>query len=284
MHQIQRKLVHLIPASVSYAKREVERTKRYAHSTVIAVNQQKGKYMKVGIRAAVAATVAAALMLTACGTDSKESGPAGEGSGGDAAALVQQSADAMKQVTGLHLELTAEGKVPNLKVSKVVGDISTKPAPVATGSANVEVSRDNTVDAKLIFVDGHLYSDVAEPGVWTDYGEGSAALYNPTRLLDPNMGVANLLSNLKDTKNEGTEDVDGVKATKVTGTSTSKDVLVLAGSNVAPEKSVDLPVTVWIANDDPHRLLKAQMNATDDATVTLTLSDFNKQVTATKPV
>ncbi len=272
-------------ASVSYAKREVERTKRYAHSTVIAVNQQKGKYMKVGIRAAVAATVAAALMLTACGTDSKESSPAGEGSGGgDAAALVQQSADAMKQVTGLHLELTAEGKVPNLKVSKVVGDISTKPAPVATGSANVEVSRDNTVDAKLIFVDGHLYSDVAEPGVWTDYGEGSAALYNPTRLLDPNMGLANLLSNLKDTKNEGTEDIDGVKATKVTGTSTSKDVLVLAGSNVAPEKSVDLPVTVWIANDDPHRLLKAQMNATDDATVTLTLSDFNKQVTATKPV
>ncbi|WP_396910364.1 LppX_LprAFG lipoprotein [Mycolicibacterium sp.] len=242
--------------------------------------------MKVGIRAAVAATVAAALMLTACGTDSKtDSTSAGNGTegGGDAAALVQQSADAMKQVTGFHLELTAEGKVPNLKVTKVVGDVSNKPAPVATGTATIQMGHDKTQDAQIVFVDGHLYSDVAEPGKWTDYGEGSS-IYNPTVLLDGGKGLATLLSNLKDAKNEGTETINGVEATKVSATSTSKDVLVLAGSNMAPEKSVDLPTTVWIANDGSHHLLKAQMSAPQDSTVTLTLSDFNKEVTATKPV
>lgn len=245
--------------------------------------------MKVGLRAAVAATVAATLLLVGCSPGNKNESTSNNGgtsasaSNQDASALVKQAADAMKQVTGFHLVLTADGKVPNLKVGKVEGDVSNSPAPVATGTATIGMGQDNpSAEAKIIYVDGHLYSDVAEPGKFTDYGNGSS-IYNPTVLLDPGKGLGTLLSNLTDPKIDGTETVDGVATTKVSATSSTKDVLVLAGSKMAPEKSNPLPVTLWIANDT-HRLIKAQLTAAPDATVTLNLSDFNKQVTATKPV
>lgn len=235
--------------------------------------------MKFRVRAVLAATIAVGLGLTGCspGSDS------GTESGVDAATLVSQSAEAMKQVTGFHFELNASGKVPNLKVTKVVGDVSNKPAPVATGTATVSMGG-QTVDAKIVYVDGHLYSDVAEPGgTFTDYGDGTS-IYNATVLIDPQKGLGTLLANLKDPKVEGTEDVNGVKTTKISGTSSSKDILVLAGSRMPPEKDTSLPTTVWIADDDPHHLVKAELTPAPETSVTLTLSEFNKQVNATKPV
>lgn len=244
--------------------------------------------MKVGLRVAVAATVAATVLLVGCSPGNKNDstsnpGTSASASNEDASALVKQSADAMKEVTGFHLILTAEGKVPNLKVTKVEGDVSNQPAPVATGTATINMGQDNPpAEAKIVYVDEHLYSDVAEPGKFTDYGNGSS-IYNPTVLLDPGKGLSTLLTNLKDPKVEGTENVDGVDTTKVSAQSSTKDILVLAGSKMAPEKSTPLPVTLWIDNAT-HRIIKAELTAAENATVTLNLSDFNKQVTATKPV
>ena len=49
----------------------------------------------------------------------------------------------------------------------------------------------------------------------------------------PNKGLANLLSNLKNPTVAGTEQVNGVATTKITGTSSSDDIATLAGA--APE-------------------------------------------------
>ena len=40
---------------------------------------------------------------------------------------------------------------------------------------------------------------------------------------------------------------------------------------------------VWIADGDPHYVVRAQIAPTDDAKLTMTFSEFGKQVTATKP-
>jgi lipoprotein LprA len=42
-------------------------------------------------------------------------------------------------------------------------------------------------------------------------------------------------------------------------------------------------MTVWIADSDPHYLVQAQIDPTPDTKLVMTLSDFGKQVTATKP-
>ena len=48
--------------------------------------------------------------------------------------------------------------------------------------------------------------------------------------------------------------------------------------------SIRLSQPVWIANDDTHHLVKAELTPVPDATVTLVLSDFNKHIDVTKPV
>ncbi|KAA0093663.1 LppX_LprAFG lipoprotein [Mycolicibacterium sp. P1-18] len=243
--------------------------------------------MKFRLGVGLVAAVAAAALFTGC--SSEPSSPGGSGATGgsdggqDAAALVQQSADAMKGVKSLHFVLAAEGKVPNLKVSKVEADVTNTPTPQGTGTATVSIGGGNTTETKIVFVDGHLYSDVAEAGKFVDYGDGNS-IYNISVLLDPQKGLANAISTLKDPKSAGSEDVNGVKTTKITGTSSTKDVAIIAGSRVAPEKERTVPVTVWIADGDPHYLVQAQIEPIPGTTVTLTLSEFGKPVTATKPV
>lgn len=227
--------------------------------------------------AVLAVTVAGAIAVAGC-----SSSPTSSSGGGDAANLVQQSSDAMKSLSGAHFVITAEGKVPNLKVTKLEADVASKPAVAATGSATIQMGQ-QTQDAKLIYTDGHLYSDIAEPGTWVDYGPGSS-IYNLSVLLDPQQGLANALAKLKDPKNQGSEDINGVKTTKITGTASTTDVAELAGARKAPEKEQTVPMTVWIATDEPHYLVRAEIDPVPDTKIVMTLSDFGKQVTATKPI
>lgn len=226
----------------------------------------------------VVGATAAAIALTGCSTQN------GSGGGGaDASGLISQSSAAMKNLTGAHVVITADGKVPGLKITKLEADVADKPAVVATGSATVQMGGDKTQTTQLIYVDGHLYSDVAEPGKWFDYGQGDS-IYNLGVIFDPTQGLANAVGKIKDAKNAGSETIGGTATTKVTGTISTNDVAQLAGARKAPDQAQDVPITVWISDADPHYLVQAQVQRTDkDAKLTMTLSDFGKTVTATKP-
>ena len=113
----------------------------------------------------------------------------------EAATLLKQAADVMRKVTGMHLDVAVQGDVPNIRVTKVEGDVSSTPQTTATGVATVQVG-DKSEDATFVFVDGHLYSDLGQSGSYTDFGSG-ASIYNVSVLLDPDKGLANLLTNLK---------------------------------------------------------------------------------------
>lgn len=244
--------------------------------------------MKLRFRTGVAVTsalVAAALVLPGCSTsdsgtkDAKDTAP---GTSADAEQLVTDAAEAISVVTGLHLDLTTEGKVPNLAVIKLDGDISSQPQTVATGDATLIVGQKN-VDTKFVYVDGHLYSDVGDPGgKFTDFGDG-ASIYDVSTILDPSKGLANVLTNLKDPKVEGTEDIAGIPTTRVSGTSSTDDIMALSGSRLAPKEELTLPTTVWIASDGSNLPVKAQIVAGEGGLVTLNLSDWGKKVEATKP-
>jgi lipoprotein LprA len=241
--------------------------------------------MKLSSRV-IAAVAALALVFTigGCGSNnsgtgaSKSSTPA---SSDEANTLLKQAADAMKKVTGMHITLAVTGDVPNLKVTKLDGDISNTPQTVATGSATLLLGK-SPQDAKFVYVDGHLYSDVGQPGTYNDFGAGKS-IYNVSVLLDPDKGLANILAKLQNAQVKGTEQVNGVATTKITGKSSADDVATLAGSKLTSADVTTVDTTVWIASDGSSHLVQLQISPTSDTSVTLTMSDWGKQVTATKP-
>ena len=125
--------------------------------------------------------------------------------------------------------------MPNLLVTKLEGDVSDTPQTVATGSATLRVGQ-IPQDAKFVFVDGHLYSDLGKPGSYTDFGNGKS-IYNVSVLLDPNKGLANVVSKLQGASVAGTEQVNGVATTKITGNSSADDIATLAGHKLTAKTS-----------------------------------------------
>jgi lipoprotein LprA len=243
--------------------------------------------MKFSSRAVVAAAVAAlAVVLALGGCGSKDSGSGASKtsstvSSDEATTILKAATDAMKKVTGMHLTLSVQGDVPNLRVTKLDGDVSNSPATAATGSATLLLGK-SPQDAKFVFVDGHLYSDLGQPGSYTDFGNGQS-IYNVSVLLDANKGLANILGKLQSAQVKGTEQVNGVATTKITGKSSADDIATLAGSKLTAADVTTVDTTVWIASDGSSHLVQLQINPTSDTSVTLVMSDWGKQVTATKP-
>lgn len=237
------------------------------------------------VTAVLAAALAVVLAIGGCSNSSntgKSPGATATTSSSEAATLLKQAADAMAKVTGMHVSVAVQGDVPNLRVTKLDGDISNTPQTVATGTATLLVGK-SPQEAKFVYVDGHLYSDLGEPGTYVDFGNG-ASIYNVAVLLDPSKGLANVLSKLQGGAVTGTEQVNGVATTKITGNSSADDIATLAGSKLTAESVTTVPTTVWIASDGSSHLVQLQIHPTNDTSVTLTMSDWGKTVTATKPV
>jgi lipoprotein LprA len=252
------------------------------------VGKQKEMWMKISPRAVIAtASVAFAVVIAVggCGSRSSNSvassGASSSATSGDAATILKSAADAMRKVTGMHVSLAVQGNVPNLLVTKLDGDISNTPQTAATGSATLLVGK-SPQNAKFVFVDGHLYSDLGQPGSFTDFGDGKS-IYNVSVLLDPDKGLANVLSKLQGGSVAGTEQVNGVATTKITGKSSADDIATLAGNKLTAQDVTTVPTTAWIATDGSFHLVQLEIKPTADTSVTLTMSDWGKQVTATKP-
>ena len=89
-----------------------------------------------------------------------------------------------------------------------------------------------------------------------------------------------MLANFSDPKAEGRETVNGVKTVRVTGTISADAV-----NKIAPQLGATGPVpgTAWIAEEGNHELVQAKMDPAQGNSVTMTLSDWGKPVTVTKP-
>ncbi|OBK28988.1 hypothetical protein A5634_19410 [Mycobacterium asiaticum] len=242
--------------------------------------------MKLSSRVVAAVALTFGLLLTAgCSKASDGAKPPGStatATNGEAATLLKQAADVMRKVTGMHVNVAVQGEVPNMRVTKLEGDVSNTPQTVATGVATVLVGT-KSEEAQFVYVDGHLYSDLGQPGSYTDFGNG-ASIYNVSVLLDPDKGLANLLTNLQNGSVAGSQQVNGVATTKITGNSSARDVATLAGTRLTDDNASTVPTTVWTASDGSSHLVQIQISPTSNTSVTLTMSDWGKQVTATKPV
>lgn len=194
----------------------------------------------------------------------------------DAAGLLQQSAATTKGLKSAHLEITVNGKIEGLPVKKLTGDLTNVPATAVQGNATITMGGSD-VDAGLVVIDGTLYASLS-PNSWLDLGP-AADIYDPSVILNPDSGLANILTNFSDPKSESSETVNGVQTIKVTG-----NVSADAVNKLVPVKATGpVPGTAWIQKDGDHNLVQAEIDPSSGNSIQMTLSNWNTPVTVTKP-
>jgi lipoprotein LprG len=230
--------------------------------------------MQTRPRIAVLVSILTALLLVAgCSSSTKSDAPLP-----DAASLLKSSEQTTRQQKSVHLELTVTGKIPALPIETVSGDLTNAPAVAASGKASIIAFGQTFKDVDFVVVDGNLYGALT-PGSFTNFGP-AADIYDVSAILSPDKGLANLLANFSEGKSEGRETINGVDGVKISGKVTAEAV-----NGIAPQIAATGPVpgTVWIKEDGDHDLLQAKLDTSPGNSVQMTLSDWGKTVTVTKP-
>jgi lipoprotein LprG len=230
------------------------------------------KRSRLAVLLSLFAALMTALVLTSgCSSDKKNDAPLP-----DAAGLLKQAQETTKAQTSVHLVLTVNGEIKNFPVHNMTGDLTNVPAPAASGKANV-TALGSALDLDFVVLDGTLFATIS-PDIWTDLGPAEQ-VYDVSTILSPDKGLANILANFSEAKAEGRESINGVEAVKVTGKVTADAV-----NAIAPRIAATGPVngTAWIREDGNHDLLQATIEPTG-GTVQLTMTDWGKPVTVTKP-
>lgn len=197
----------------------------------------------------------------------------------DAATLLQQSSETTKNQTSVHLRLTVQGTIEQLPIESLEGDLTNSPAVAAQGEANISFLGQRLEGIPFVVFDGILYGAINPGGQLQDFGP-AAEVYDASAILSPDKGLANILANFSDPKADGRETLNGVETVRITG-----NVSADAVNKIAPQIGATGPVpgTAWIAEGGDHELIQAKLEPSAGNSVTMTMSEWGKPVTVTKP-
>jgi lipoprotein LprG len=218
------------------------------------------------------ALLTAVALVAGCSSDSQSSAPLPDG-----ATLVKDSEQYTKSQQSVHIELAVTGKIAELPIETLSGDLTNVPAVAAQGKASIIAFGQTFKDVDFVVADGNLYGALT-PGSFTNFGP-AADIYDVSKILSPQAGLGNLLTNFRDAKAEGREKVGGVEAVKITGTVGADAVNGLVNIGATG----DVPATAWIVEDGDHQLAQAKLDPSEGNSVQMTLTDWGKTVTVTKP-
>jgi lipoprotein LprG len=223
--------------------------------------------------AVLAALSIATALVGGCSSSSKQSSAPLP----DAATLLKQSNQTTKNVKSVHLALSVNGKIQGLPVKTLTGDLATAPNTAAKGDAKITLAGSD-IDAQFVVFDSILYAALTA-NKWSDFGP-AADIYDPSSILNPDTGVANVLANMTDAKSESHETINGQDTIKITGTTPADTV-----NGLAPQlKATDpLPTTVWIQENGDHQLVQTKLEQSPGNSIQMTLSNWNAPVQVTKP-
>ncbi|BBX36802.1 LprG protein [Mycolicibacterium mageritense DSM 44476 = CIP 104973] len=229
---------------------------------------------RFAVQSLLAIIFAAVTLIAGCSSAEKNSAPLPDG-----ATLLKNSSATTKTQQSVHLLLTVQGKIAGLPVSKLDGDLTNAPAVAAQGTADITFLGTQASDVKFVVADGDLWAALTPGDPLSNYGNAKN-IYDISAILNPDTGLANLLDNFTDAKAEGREDVGGAEAVKVTGKVSADAVNKIAPQLNAAEA---MPAAAWIKEDGDNALVQAQITPSEGNSITMTLSDWGKQVTVAKP-
>lgn len=225
-------------------------------------------------QALTALLLAAAMFLAGCSSSSEDS----DRPLPDAAALLQDATQTTRDLQSVHLDLTVQGTIEQLPIESLQGDLTNTPAVAASGKADIVFLGQRLEGVEFVVADGNLYGAISA-GSFQDFGP-AADIYDAAAILSPDKGLANVLANFSDPKAEGRETVSGVDTVRVSGTVTAEAV-----NAIAPQIGATgpVPAVAWIEEEGNHNLAQVKLEPSAGNSVTMTLSDWGKQVTVTKP-
>ena len=224
------------------------------------------------ILAVVAALSIAAALVGGCSSSKQSAAPLP-----DAPTLLSKSNLTTRNVKSVHLVLSVNGKIKHLPVKTLTGDLTTTPDTAAQGKADITFGG-SEIDAQFVVDNGTLYAALS-PGQWESFGP-AAAIYDPSEILNPNAGLANVLTNISNPKSDSRETINGQSTIKITGTASADAVNGLAPQLKATQPA---PTTVWIQENGDHQLAQVQLEQSPGNSVQMTLSNWNAPVQVTKP-
>jgi lipoprotein LprG len=230
--------------------------------------------MQTRLLAIFAALVAAVALIAGCSSKSQESSKPLP----DAATLLKESSDTTKSQPSVHLKLTVQGEIKELPIESLEGDLTNKPAVAAQGTANIVFLGQKLQGVDFVVADGTLFGALTK-GSFQNFGP-AADIYDPSTLLNPDTGLANVVANFSDPKADGRETINGVETVRITG-----NVSPEAVDKIAPQLSASGPIpgTAWIQEDGNHELMQVKLEPTPETSVTMSCTDWGKSVTVTKP-
>lgn len=193
--------------------------------------------------------------------------------------LVRAAAEAMKTVRTAHFDIEANGTVAGVPLRRARGAITQ--SGDAEGTAQIDQSGPL---AELSFViKGQTLHLKGVTGGWQTVPLALAAsVYDPSKILDPQSGVANLLATASGARTEAREAVNGADSYRVAATFKG-DAL----SKLVPGVTADVPGQLWIGADrrvlHQGRFTVPAQDGGQPATVTVTFTDFDAPVTINEP-
>ncbi|MES9603824.1 MULTISPECIES: LppX_LprAFG lipoprotein [Actinomadura] len=184
----------------------------------------------------------------------------------DAAQTLRQAAQAMGGLKSVAFTLESEGTTP---VMVKGGDMKLLRSGDAEGTLAVE-QQGQKVEMKVVAVGDSIYLD-AGTGGWRKLPKGLAAsVYDPSAVLDPQRGIAKLLTSAQGPSPEAVEKVDGKEAYRVAAKLPKDQV-----AGLIPGIGEDMDGQVWVSKAD-HRLLKVRGTfPKDKGSVTIRFTEFD---------
>lgn len=225
------------------------------------------------------ALAALALSIAGCSSSADDDGTSGTDGATTtappaAAELISRSAAAMKTVTSAHFSLKVTGTLPDLTVQTGDGDLTS--AGAATGTASIS-QFGQLVEVEFVVVGKVLYLKAGTGGFTEVPAALAGQVYDPTAILDPERGVAAVL-----TSTTGLSAVTSADGTYTVGGTVPEKV----AAGLTPGITTDVAVT-FVVDAASSRTTSVSFATTGSdgapATVTLVLSDFDKALTITPP-
>jgi lipoprotein LprG len=225
---------------------------------------------------ALAALALLTVGLAGCSDDKKQS-PAQQLPSG--ASLVSDSATATGALKSAHVKIDTEGEVGSLPMRKAEGDLlrsGDAKGTIQLSTFGMLIESDFVVLGKTIYLKG------ATGGWQTLDASVASSIYDPSAILDPNRGIAKLLSTAKDPTTEAKESVNGKDAYRVAVKLDGASV-----SSLVPGVGGDVTGKVWIDAQN-KQLLKAVLtvpgaSADKKGTVTINVTNIDVPVTVSAP-
>lgn len=222
---------------------------------------------------ALLTTMLTALVAGCTGGSGTASLPAANG-------LLTTASASMRAVTSVHFNLMVNGTLSSVPVQSADGDLNSQGQ--AKGTAKI-TELGQLIQVDFVLVGGELYLKGLTGGYQKIPATLAGRIFNPGVILDPNHGIAAVLSGLGNPKTEAAEQVNGTQTYRISGT-VNKSVV----SGLIPGINSDVPTKVWVTTDAKHLPVKAEFtvpgaDGAQGATVDVTISNVNAPVSVTAP-